>query len=1003
MDAVSMYNTALTLYTRLNTTDDPEIRASVQEKIDRLHSEYIKTQKENEYTNQGYPEISDPQFAKKILAKQEFALETKGKPGVCGSDFALSNPQKFIKNFLSPYTPYNGLLLFHGVGVGKTCAAIQVVDSFKSVYSKRVLVVAAPSLQMSFQRQLYNPSRGDNQCTTVSTINDFEFIGYTKLGNDMEDTNIQNIKEKFSNRLIIVDEAQNLRNEQNKNKSIAGALELIMTHATGVKLLLLTATPIFNDIGELRLFMELLYTNDKQFELVKKIRDMNFETLNVDEVDMLAAFSSRYVSYVRGENPHTFPERLWPKDVGAYPKHTTYATNQNESDSTVVTTPVRFSKLVFVDECPLLASVRYDTDTGPEIDTETNFAPMQSTNIVYPGGGVGRDGFNSQFGLKKTKGDRVVYYYKGRDEFMHKSSVARVAPKIAKIIENIMTCNGIVLVYSQFIPSGVLPMAFALEHMGFTNFRSNLLECKKVEPSNGMRYAIIAGQPEISNNVERVVAAVNDVANNSRGEKLKVILFTRSGSEGLDYKCAREIHIMEPWFNMSRIEQTIGRGVRNCSHSALPEHERNCTMFLYATRLKGNMEGFDAYVYRLAEQKQIHISKIERIIKENALDCDMNETKFTTGPNTITITNSKGQRLKITRGDKDYTRLCDYMKCDMVCKNKAAGKNTVIDTSTFTEFFVSTDVNMYIRLIKALFINVPSATYEEVRAYVQENVQLKEVILFHALNKLVSGRITLNGNTGYIVYRSNMYIFQPKDVSLIATKMERTQGAQRGDMIVKLRERSTPTNTNINILQTLDDKVHALLSANAYPKDFVIDHVVDMLNEEQFLSLLRKLQSGSASVELNKYKKSMERGFVMTKSDNGVVHYYNYFQKVYIDGNDLMKVDEFGIKAVRMGHKLSVRNYVGDVQRKGFIVVKKGLPQFKIIDQKEKKVDSLQGVVCVSYPQMKNGVLRNMVTSMQPKWDVPSGKFGACVAYEIALRSLNDRSFHRPVVTAMLF
>ena len=42
----------------------------------------------------------------------------------------LNNNQKFIKTFLSPNTPYNGCLLFHGVGVGKTCSSISVAEGF---------------------------------------------------------------------------------------------------------------------------------------------------------------------------------------------------------------------------------------------------------------------------------------------------------------------------------------------------------------------------------------------------------------------------------------------------------------------------------------------------------------------------------------------------------------------------------------------------------------------------------------------------------------------------------------------------------------------------------------------------------------------------------------------------------------------------------------------------------------------------------------------------------
>ena len=40
---------------------------------------------------------------------------------LCNSEFELLPHQMFIKNFLSNYTPYNSLFLYHGLGTGKTC------------------------------------------------------------------------------------------------------------------------------------------------------------------------------------------------------------------------------------------------------------------------------------------------------------------------------------------------------------------------------------------------------------------------------------------------------------------------------------------------------------------------------------------------------------------------------------------------------------------------------------------------------------------------------------------------------------------------------------------------------------------------------------------------------------------------------------------------------------------------------------------------------------------
>jgi superfamily II DNA or RNA helicase len=65
---------------------------------------------------------------------------------------------------------------------------------------------------------------------------------------------------------------------------------------------------------------------------------------------------------------------------------------------------------------------------------------------------------------------------------------------------------------------------------------------------------------------------------NLNGEDIRVIVASPKVSEGVDFRYVRQIHVLDPWFNMSRIEQVIGRGMRTCSHSLLPFEEQNCTV-----------------------------------------------------------------------------------------------------------------------------------------------------------------------------------------------------------------------------------------------------------------------------------------------------------------------------------------------------------------------------------------------------------------------------------------
>ena len=102
--------------------------------------------------------------------------------------------------------------------------------------------------------------------------------------------------------------------------------------------------------------------------------------------------------------------------------------------------------------------------------------------------------------------------------------------------------------------------------------------------------------------------ATND--SNVDGKQVKVILISQAGSEGLDFKFIRQVHILEPWWNMNRIEQIIGRAVRTCSHKALPFTERNVEIYLHGSILEDEQkEAVDIYVYRLVELKALKSEK----------------------------------------------------------------------------------------------------------------------------------------------------------------------------------------------------------------------------------------------------------------------------------------------------------------------------------------------------------------------------------------------------------
>jgi hypothetical protein len=125
---------------------------------------------------------------------------------------------------------------------------------------------------------------------------------------------------------------------------------------------------------------------------------------------------------------------------------------------------------------------------------------------------------------------------------------------------------------------------------------------------------------------------------NLRGSLIKVMMITQSGSAGISLKNVRQVHVMEPYWNKSRIDQVIGRANRTCSHIDLPPHERNFRVYTYKMRLtdqqkrrsmyiKSNDDNLstDETIHNLAMRKDKVISSILKSVKEAAIDCSIHK------------------------------------------------------------------------------------------------------------------------------------------------------------------------------------------------------------------------------------------------------------------------------------------------------------------------------------------------------------------------------------------
>jgi hypothetical protein len=874
------------------SSSEEETSSSEEEEEEDYETPY----EENTEHSYLYPHLDDPDFALKIAKRKEFndyqyddslkiADRNNGEGSVgsiediekqasklCSADFELMPHQTFVKNFMSLQTPYNSLLLYHGLGTGKTCSAIGVSEEMRGYMKqiglkKSIMIIASPNVQDNFILQLFDERKlkledgiwtlntcvGNsllkeiNPTDTKGTESDREniisqvksiirqyyvFMGYTQFANfinesieikgdidyseeDRERIKRQRIKNIFNSRLVIIDEVHNIRTTKiDGTRKPADLLMEVARNTDSMKLLLLSATPMYNTYEEIIWLTNLMNLNDKRKAVkTSDIFSSDGKFIPGKGEELLRKKLNGYVSYVKGENPYTFPFRIYPeKDVSVvYP---TVQMNQKPIEPDKTLQHIRlytngigeYQEKVYRMCIENLHKRGEDEDKAFEEKESFGYSllqkPLEALNIVYPSeeydpsaeytleeetsliqnmiGKTGLANVMQDFEYKSDKYGRIF----------SPAELPKYSAKIAKFCEIVKKSEGIILIYTQYIDGGAVPIALALEEMGFARYSSDksvksLFKTPPVPPlgykpeGSQARYVMITGDAKYSPNNNEDLKYLNS-DENMDGKLVKVVIISRAAGEGIDFKNIRQVHVLEPWYNMNRIEQIIGRGVRNLSHCKLEFAKRNVEIFLHATLLGTTEESADMYVYRLAEQKAIAIGRVTRVLKEVAVDCLLNisQTNFTTTMLqkiiqnvTVTLSLSSGGTKEYEIGDKPRTEICDYMdNCEIKCyPNERPPNGDDIKRDTYSIEFVEGNNTRIIQRIRDLFKERHFYTINDIIDEINKVKKYPKEQIYSSLTRMVDNSneyvVDMYGRLGHIVNNNDTYLFQPVEIT----------------------------------------------------------------------------------------------------------------------------------------------------------------------------------------------------------------------------------------------
>jgi hypothetical protein len=152
---------------------DPETQEGIDTKLDPIFKEYQLKQDEIESNN---PYLTDtilytPQSRKSYYRfisdtyteTFKLPLQVKGKidenacqklGAAAGSTVEAFLYQKFVREYIRNASPYRGVLVYHGLGSGKTCSAIAAAEALYGTSNKKIIVMTPFSLRGNFMSEI---------------------------------------------------------------------------------------------------------------------------------------------------------------------------------------------------------------------------------------------------------------------------------------------------------------------------------------------------------------------------------------------------------------------------------------------------------------------------------------------------------------------------------------------------------------------------------------------------------------------------------------------------------------------------------------------------------------------------------------------------------------------------------------------------------------------------------------------------------------------------------
>lgn len=591
--------------------------------------------------------------------------------------------QEFIGQYLNYQSPFKDILLYHGVGSGKTNTAINVYNILFNYTPKWNIFLLIPA-SLHDDPWLKDLQKWMSKEDYEKRFANIVFIHYDSPYADRDFLEKVKMADASKTSLFIIDEVHKFINNVYNNITTQNGkrAQVIYDYITqekkensNVRIMLLSATPVVNKPFEFALIFNLLRpdifpTSETIFHQIF-VSSSNFEALNENTKNMFQRRILGLVSYYIGATPDKYAQKTvhyinipmeeYHQKIYEYFEEIEekkeklrikFRGKMNDKNSTYSSYTRQACNFVFPNISdkingegrPRPGQFRvseYDAiiiDEGKNIEKKQHLIKDKQNVLEY---------------LKAIRNYTNSFIEYVRDIFKEDKKINYSIVDDVKLFLN--TFHGdfdtfykdkkksnLFKILYKCSPKYIRIIFNILKIKGTVMIYSNYVETEglqllkvyfslfgfvsyddkeKVNDKDTFRYCEFHGG--IDKNIRKINKQIFNNSDNKYGKNIKIIMISPAGAEGINLNNVRQVHILEPYWNEVRIEQVIGRALRFCQHKDLPMEERKVDVFRYKMIRNSGVITSDENLETIARKKNNLLLSFTEAVKEAAIDCEL--------------------------------------------------------------------------------------------------------------------------------------------------------------------------------------------------------------------------------------------------------------------------------------------------------------------------------------------------------------------------------------------